>query len=283
MGKTEKEIPKAWEQFFKEARIAIESGETISDFFERMQDDGFNVTYHKRDLNNERAIIIEIIQFFNSTCGTTYKQNHPSAISNQIMTRYREGYSCEIMKRVITMLAKRWKGTEMQINLRPDIIFGSLKFSAYAGLLPPINRPAPPAIAPARPQQPQSAKPQAKLTIQELAQRDAQGMQYFLEEIYVFNQSEKNVLLAIFPINIVWRFFERIKKEEISNPDLINKANQFASQKIEGYKAKMPDLEEKENKETCRRYYIIKSLLKGHNLDTVKSWARPDHFVNNHS
>ncbi len=281
----DRSIPKQWEEFMKEAEHAIKTGEDLADFVERMKDHGFQVSYNKRNLSQEENDCQEVIRYFNKMCDTTYEALANSVIGKLIITRYREGHSAEIMKRVIDMMAARFKGGALQTNLRPDIIFNRLRFSAYVGQLPAMRRPAVSTPAPARTADQEKAKVNTspappKKSEQEIAEDETHLMHSWIEEISCIDQSKQNILIWTIPINIVWKFLERTKKQEINNAGVLVKAKQFAAQKINEYKqqSELPNIDDRI--ETCRRYYIIKSLFKGHSLGELKAWAQPHHFKN---
>lgn len=276
------EIPAQWQDFMKEARIAIESGEPLADFYERMTDDGFTIHYYRRDLNHERAVFLEVIRFFNKRCGTNYKEKMPSAISNLIINRYREGHSVDTMKGVINMKACAWLGAPMEANLVPHIIFDRTKFESYAGKLRPVSRPAPtpsPGQGLKAPLPKEPPVPPRKKSLQELIDGDVNGMRFMLEELYKWDSKTQHILLALIPLNIVWDYLRRIKKIHVDQ-SLFEKARQFSEQKAQEYKQKDAALDMTETLETCRRYYIIKSLFKGQHLNDVKAWVMPEQFIN---
>lgn len=282
-----KEIPDAWEQFMKEAKIAIETDEPLADFIERMQDGGFQVTHKKANLANERTLFVNVIRHFNKTCGTNYKELYPSALGNLIVARYREGYDEETMKRVINLLASWWKGQYMEKNLRPDIIFGPLKFAGYAGILFPIRQPAStPSPAPARPLSTSSTKASApsppKMTPLQSAQRDRDALSGLLETLFMWDQKKLQILLAEIPINIVWRFLQQTDRLKQIDPAIQAKAKEFAISKAAELKSQKPETDEEYAKKIFGRYYTIKSLFKGNRLGVVKTWPHTDHFIKNY-
>lgn len=273
------DIPKPFQDFMKEAEHAIKTGEPLADFYERMQDYGFVLTYRKRNFSEERAVFLEVIRYFNKRCATNYKEKCPSAIADMIINRYREGNNVETMKRVIHMKACAWQGTPMEVNLAPHVIFDRVKFESYAGQLRPISRPAPPPSG-LKPSVDQTIKPPIrKPTLQELVDNDVKGMRDLLEELYLYDSNKQNIFIALFPINLVWSFLHRLQKIQVDEA-LYENARKFAQQKIEEYKTKDPDTDTTERHETCRRYYIIKSLFKGQSLNDVKGWVLPEQFIN---
>lgn len=278
-----KTIPKSWQDFIKEVRHAIETEEDLGDFVERMQDGGFDVIYNAPNATKEKDVFLDVIRFFNKTCGTSYKENYPSAISNLIISRYKDGETADTMKRVIYMVALRFKGGFMEVNLRPDIIFQTLKFQAYAGQLPAIRKPQPALSSEAvnskaNPSNILLQSPATKpLTKEEKVNRDTEGMRECMEDVFMLDQKATNILLHILTINIVWDFLARIKIP--IDHSIIARASDFAKLKVEEYKIKISELDEESSKETCRRYYILKSLFKGHTLGEVKALAQAKHFL----
>ncbi len=74
-----------------------------------------------------------ILAFLNSKAGRNYK---PTRVNLEfIENRLKEGYSMAECKQVIAKKVREWKGTDMDIYLRPATIFNATKFNQYAGEL----------------------------------------------------------------------------------------------------------------------------------------------------
>ena len=73
--------------------------------------------------------IYEIIDYLNLTIGSNYRHNTKSTIT-KIKARLNEGFSVEDFKKVINNKSQEWLGTEWEIYLRPETLFGT-KFEQY--------------------------------------------------------------------------------------------------------------------------------------------------------
>lgn len=77
----------------------------------------------------------EIIDYLNSVCGTSYKDNTKKTLS-LINARLKEGFTVEDFKKVIATKYQEWKGTEWEKYLRPQTLFNSEKFEGYLNQVP---------------------------------------------------------------------------------------------------------------------------------------------------
>ena len=91
----------------------------------------------KPKTREELVIANQVIEYFNSVCGTTYniKSN-----ADFIIPRLREGYTISDFKMVIDKQHKRWKNTDLEKYLRPLTLFSKTKFENY--LNSPDEQPA---------------------------------------------------------------------------------------------------------------------------------------------
>lgn len=88
----------------------------------------------KQDEANEAVnvnvnVIKDIVSFLNNELGKDFKDNSKSTIS-LIESRFKEGYTFEDFKKVITTKKANWINTDMAVYLRPSTLFGS-KFESY--------------------------------------------------------------------------------------------------------------------------------------------------------
>lgn len=84
----------------------------------------------KREKSAERALIERVIEYFNVTCGTSYKANTKSTQSC-ISARIHDGFIEQDFKDVINFKCAQWKGNkDMEQYLRPKTLFGT-KFESY--------------------------------------------------------------------------------------------------------------------------------------------------------
>ena len=75
------------------------------------------------------SVIKDIVSFLNNELGKDFKDNSKSTIS-LIESRFKEGYTFEDFKKVITTKKANWINTDMAVYLRPSTLFGS-KFESY--------------------------------------------------------------------------------------------------------------------------------------------------------
>lgn len=74
--------------------------------------------------------VIEVIEYLNTTCGTSYKENTKKT-NELIRARMNEGFSLDDFKTVIYKKAKQWKDDPKMCKfLRPETLFGT-KFEGY--------------------------------------------------------------------------------------------------------------------------------------------------------
>ncbi len=73
--------------------------------------------------------IVEIVTYLNHVCETSYKPTTKKTIA-LINARFKEQFTVEDFKEVISKKAASWKGTDMQKYLRPETLFGT-KFEGY--------------------------------------------------------------------------------------------------------------------------------------------------------
>ncbi len=126
----------AWFKIIEEiGRFATSpmNNESEEKLIQRLDKEGFIVEYNSPSEN--RTFYTNIIHYLNEKAGTSYQMKFPSNASSLVLARRDEGYSMEIMKGVIDMLVRRWKGGTMEVYLRPLTIFDQKKFDNYAGQL----------------------------------------------------------------------------------------------------------------------------------------------------
>jgi uncharacterized phage protein (TIGR02220 family) len=75
----------------------------------------------------------EVLKFLNDKTGRNFR---PTRVNLQfIEARLMEGYTMQDCKMVVAMKVREWKGTEMDMYLRPATLFNAMKFNQYAGML----------------------------------------------------------------------------------------------------------------------------------------------------
>lgn len=80
--------------------------------------------------NTINKYIVEIIEYLNSVCGTSYKNNSKKTVT-LIKARLKENYTVNDFKKVIDTMNTKWKGTQFEQYLRPSTLFNEDKFEGY--------------------------------------------------------------------------------------------------------------------------------------------------------
>lgn len=86
-----------------------------------------NNTIINNTINN---YIVEIIDYLNNVCGTSYKYNSKKTVT-LIKARLNEKYTVDDFKKVVDTMHAKWKGTEFEQYLRPATLFNEDKFEGY--------------------------------------------------------------------------------------------------------------------------------------------------------
>jgi len=76
----------------------------------------------------------EVIDYLNQKTGKHYKYSS-EVTKKHIKARFREGFTLEDFKRVIDWKKSQWTGTDLEIYLRPQTLFGT-KFESYLNEIP---------------------------------------------------------------------------------------------------------------------------------------------------
>lgn len=102
------------------------TGEEFSDIILRSA----GLAYAKEDkFDNE---VIEILSYLNQKLD---KKRGFSLTSKSncrfVRARLKDGYSKEDLKSVIDVMVSKWKGSNLEMYLRPETIFGETKFQSY--------------------------------------------------------------------------------------------------------------------------------------------------------
>lgn len=278
IAKKEKDV---WEDFLKEATYFFQEKELLDDFIERMKDAGFSVSYEKVNARKDKEFFLDIIKFFNQVTGSNYLIKYPSPISDTILNRKKEGFSSDIMKQVVLMLKRRWRNTEMEINLRPDIVFDRTKFHNYVGQLPsiPVKAPIITKSAPPPILFPEELK-------RETAAKNVDAMQTFLALMCGFDSQKQDIALHGLMIDEVYQFLKKTGKyDELQKKELQEKALNFADEQLKAHNKGKKEPVNPETKEgrfrirVAARYYFVKSLLIGKTLEEVKSWVKIEYYL----
>ena len=94
-----------------------------------------NVKQGKTTPTVQTKIIEEIINYLNEKAGTKYKSTSKDTIKH-INARLKEGYTVQDFKYVIDVKVAEWKGTKMEMYIRPSTLFSN-KMDNY------VNQPMP--------------------------------------------------------------------------------------------------------------------------------------------
>ena len=86
-----------------------------------------NNTIINNTINN---YIVEIVDYLNNVCGTSYKYNSKKTVT-LIKARLNEKYTVDDFKKVIDTMHAKWRGTEFEQYLRPATLFNEDKFEGY--------------------------------------------------------------------------------------------------------------------------------------------------------
>lgn len=86
------------------------------------------VREHKVEEKEDTSMLVEVIEYLNEKAGTKYK----TVESNLKFIRARlKDYSVADLKAVVDRQVAKWKGTSMQMYLRPETLFNATKFETY--------------------------------------------------------------------------------------------------------------------------------------------------------
>lgn len=83
----------------------------------------------------------EVIEYLNQKTGKKFKAGS-KANQKHIKARFSEGFTLEDFKRVIDLKCEEWSGSQMDMYLRPETLFGS-KFDSYLNACPAAKHQSP--------------------------------------------------------------------------------------------------------------------------------------------
>lgn len=75
----------------------------------------------------------DVLSFLNEKTGMNFR--HVDTNLNMIVQRLNSGITAEQLKAIIARQCRKWKGTEMEGNLRPATLFNRTKCEQYIGEL----------------------------------------------------------------------------------------------------------------------------------------------------
>lgn len=86
------------------------------------------VREHKVEENEDVSMLVEVLGYLNEKAGTKYK---PVESNLKFIRARLKDYCADDLKAVVDKKCKEWKGTSMQMYLRPETLFNATKFEAY--------------------------------------------------------------------------------------------------------------------------------------------------------
>lgn len=140
--KYQKTCEKNRENINKRWNKANEDIQTNTSVYERIPNDTDNnhisyITNHNiinQDILEDKGLrekkpFREIIDYLNKKTGSNYRYN-TKATQDKINARLNEGFKLDDFIAVIDKKCQEWNGTDMQVYLRPETLFGT-KFESY--------------------------------------------------------------------------------------------------------------------------------------------------------
>lgn len=74
------------------------------------------------------SMLVEVLGYLNEKAGTKYK---PVESNLKFIRARLKDYCADDLKAVVDKKCKEWKGTSMQMYLRPETLFNATKFETY--------------------------------------------------------------------------------------------------------------------------------------------------------
>ena len=125
-----------WAKFMVEAQFFFQRDETLESFQVRMEKAGYSLDFQEpgtcKDLS-DIEFVRQVISYLNAAAGTSFRIKLQSANATVILNRRREKYSIDDFKLVIDKKTKEWKGTMMEAQLKPEVLFDRKHFDNYLG------------------------------------------------------------------------------------------------------------------------------------------------------
>lgn len=86
------------------------------------------VREYKVEEKEDASMLVEVLGYLNEKAGTRYK---PVESNLKFIRARLKDYSIADLKAVIDRQVAKWKGTSMQMYLRPETLFNATKFETY--------------------------------------------------------------------------------------------------------------------------------------------------------
>ncbi|MBQ2871622.1 conserved phage C-terminal domain-containing protein [bacterium] len=97
------------------------------------------VREHKGEEKEDVSMLVEVLGYLNEKAGTKYK---PVESNLKFIRARLKDYSVADLKAVVDRQVAKWKGTSMQMYLRPETLFNATKFETYHNGLANENKTA---------------------------------------------------------------------------------------------------------------------------------------------
>lgn len=86
------------------------------------------VREHKVEEKEDTSMLVEVLGYLNEKAGTKYR---PVESNLKFIRARLKDYSVADLKAVVDRQVAKWKGTSMQMYLRPETLFNATKFETY--------------------------------------------------------------------------------------------------------------------------------------------------------
>lgn len=86
------------------------------------------VREHKVEEKEDTSMLVEVLDYLNEKAGTKYR---PVESNLKFIRARLKDYSVADLKAVVDRQVAKWKGTSMQMYLRPETLFNATKFETY--------------------------------------------------------------------------------------------------------------------------------------------------------
>lgn len=86
------------------------------------------VREHNVEEKEDASMLVEVLEYLNENAGTKYR---PVESNLKFIRARLKDYSVADLKAVVDRQVAKWKGTSMQMYLRPETLFNATKFETY--------------------------------------------------------------------------------------------------------------------------------------------------------
>jgi len=81
-------------------------------------------------VTTEMPKVLQVVEYMNTIAGTKYRANTGNT-AKMILARYKDGYTMDEIKKVISTQYAKWKGTDMMQHFNPVTLFRPNNFEKY--------------------------------------------------------------------------------------------------------------------------------------------------------